>query len=83
MLGLVLVVRENSNAHSLQDMKGKLVALNVGASETSEFSNYPSMILMMYENMNQALNDLDNNKIDGVIMDSWNASHSDSGILCW
>lgn len=73
MLGSVLVVREDADVHNLQDMEGKIVAFDADSHSLFEMGYYPSMIFVSYENINRALNDLDNNKIDGVIMDTWNA----------
>lgn len=73
MLGSVLVVRQDSPAHILEDMEGKIVGISAGSSSIYEVAHYPSVILMTYENMNKALDDLSRNKIDGVIMDMWHA----------
>ncbi len=74
MLGDVLVVNADSDVHNLEDMEGKMVGISAGSSSIYEVDHYPSIIIVTYENMNSALNDLANNKIDGVIMDDWSAN---------
>ncbi len=73
MLGSVLVVREDSEVKNLEEMEGKMVGIKSGSSSIYDVEHYPSIIIVTYENMNTALNDLANNKIDGVITDAWAA----------
>lgn len=79
LLGSVLVVGEDENVHSLEEMEGKIVGISAGSTAIYDVQHYPSIIIMTYENMNAALNDLANNKIDGVIMDSWSAQVNTHG----
>lgn len=81
MLGSVLIVPEDSDVHNLEDMEGKLVGINAGSSSIYEVEHYPSIIILTYENMNVALNDLANNRIDGVIMDAWSAHVNTHGFF--
>jgi polar amino acid transport system substrate-binding protein len=72
-LGSVLVVDEKSDAHRLEDMDGKIVGIIAGTSSIYDVSRYPSIILVTYESVNAALENLKNDRIDGVIMDIWHA----------
>lgn len=81
MYGAVLVVREDSDARSLEDMEGKIVGIGTETSSVYEVAHYPSLVILTYENINIALNDLANNKIDGVIMDNWAAHASIQGFF--
>lgn len=71
-LGLVLVVHQNSSATSLKDMRGKTIGISM--------SSYPifnairvggahayNIKLLTYDNINEALDFLENGKLDGVI----------------
>lgn len=73
MVGSVLVVKEDSDAHNLEDMEGKTVGISSESSSIYDVEHYPSIIIVTYDNMNNALNDLANGKIDGVIMGTWSA----------
>lgn len=81
LLGSVLVVRDDSDVHHLNDMEGKIVGIGSESSSIYDVEHYPSIIIVTYENMNAALNDLANNKIDGVIMDNWNANVNTHGFF--
>lgn len=72
-LGSVLVVRGDSEVQNLEEMEGKIIGISREDSSIYEVNYYPSLIILTYDNINAALNDLTNNKIDGVIMDTWNA----------
>lgn len=73
VVGSVLVVREDSEVKNLEEMQGKIVGISSESSSIYDVEHYPSIIIVTYENINTALNDLANNKIDGVIMDAWSA----------
>lgn len=79
MLGAVLVVKKDADVHNLEDMEGKIIGISAGSSSIYEVEHYPSIIILTYENMNTALNDLANDKIDGVIMDNWSANVNTHG----
>jgi polar amino acid transport system substrate-binding protein len=72
-LGAVLVVRKDLEADSLEQMEDKIIGVGSGASYIYDVEHYPSMIIVTFDNMNTALNELAHGKIDGVIMDTWNA----------
>jgi polar amino acid transport system substrate-binding protein len=73
LLGPVLVVPQSSTITSLEQMKGKIIGIQNGSSSIYNVEHYPSILILPYDNMSMALNDLANNKIDGVIMESWPA----------
>lgn len=68
--GPVLIVRVNTDVHSLNELDGKLIGIRKGASVIFDIKAYPSILFSSYENMIDALSDLQKNKIDGVILDS-------------
>lgn len=73
LLGPVLVVQENSPINSLDQMEGKIVGIKNGSSSVYNVEHFPSILILTYDNMILALEDLVNNKVDGVIMDAWPA----------
>lgn len=84
--GPVLVVRKDSKAASLDDMKGKTVGIPSGHStvfnavRTAGAHNF-NLLVVTYSNMHQALNDLANNLIDGVIMEALPAYNFTQGLF--
>ncbi|NGX62031.1 MAG: L-cystine-binding protein FliY [Chlamydiae bacterium] len=68
MLGPVLVVRENSPATSLADLGGKIVAVNQFDNSVLVVQDYPTIVIRYYKNMPNALDDLSNSKVDGVLL---------------
>lgn len=72
-LGPVLIVRQDSQFTSLKDMKSRPIgipygmATNFNAVRTPGINVY-DLTLIYYNNMNKALEDLQNDQIDGVIM---------------
>lgn len=81
VLGSVLLVKEDSDVENLEDMGGKTIGIKSGSSSIYEVDHYPSIIIVTYDNMNAAMNDLVNGKIDGVIMDVWHALISTHGFF--
>ncbi|MBA3957235.1 MAG: amino acid ABC transporter substrate-binding protein [Parachlamydiaceae bacterium] len=79
-LGPVLVVKSSTQIDSLKDMEGKIVGVRTGASLIFNLDQYPSVIIRSYDNMIHALNELDNNIIDGVVLNSFSASSYTTGI---
>lgn len=73
LLGPVLVVRNSSQVTSLEQMSGKIVGIKNGSSSVYDVERYPAVLLVTYDNMSIALEDLISNKIDGVILDVWTA----------
>lgn len=69
LLGPVLIVHQNSDVHSLEQMDGKIIGIPSGLSLVFNIEKYPSIILRTYESPQSALANLSRNVIDGVIMD--------------
>lgn len=67
-IGSVLVVRASSTFNSLSDMEGRLIGLATGTTGELKLNQYPSILIISYDNIVQALSDLNHNIIDGVIM---------------
>jgi polar amino acid transport system substrate-binding protein len=81
LMGSVLVVRnELTHVNDLSGMDGKLVGVEANSPALLDLARYPSIIVLTYDNIHQALNDVAYDKIDGVIMDSWNAHVYAQGI---
>lgn len=81
LLGSVLVVRQDEDVHDLQDMEDKMIGISSSSSSIFDVAHYPSIIILTYDNMNAALNDLVSNKIDGVIIDRWSAHVNTHGFF--
>lgn len=72
-LGPVLIVRQESQFTSLADMKSRPIGIPYGMptnfnSVRAPGINVYDLSLLYYNNMNKALEDLQNHQIDGVIM---------------
>lgn len=76
--GPKLVVRQASNVHSLSDLNGKAVGVFSGAS-VSFGLQYPAIEFKTYDNIVDAISDLDQHIIEGVIIDLWTAQSSTAG----
>lgn len=70
LLGPVLVTGVDSNVQSIEDMNGKTIGIEKGSSLVFETEKYPSLIVTSYDNIFKALGALDNDKIDGVLMEA-------------
>lgn len=69
-LGPVLVVNSKSPSKTLESMSGKVVGL-VGESRVDiKINQFPNVIFSGYYNASNAFADLNNHKIDGLIVDS-------------
>lgn len=73
LLGPVLVVPYESEVTSLDEMEGKIVAINQFDDSILIVQKYPSIIIRLYQNMPTALEDLNSGKIDGVLMGNLDA----------
>lgn len=73
-LGPVLVVRESSPVKSMEDLSGKIVGVQIGALQTYQIYEFPNLIIIPYNNILKAIEDLDKNAIDGVILDALHAN---------
>lgn len=69
LLGPVLIVQEKSHYSSLEQMEGRSIGIKSGSTLVFNVYKYPSLLLISYDNIVSALNDLDKNIIDGVILD--------------
>lgn len=74
-LGPVLVVRQDSPVTSLKDMQGKTVGIRSGSylifNNVKESGAHAYNILITtYDNVNKALESLDRNQIDGIIVEA-------------
>lgn len=67
--GPVLVVKESTDIESLKQMEGKTIGISMGTSMIFDISQYPSFLLISFDNIQQALTSLSKNNIDGVILD--------------
>jgi polar amino acid transport system substrate-binding protein len=79
LLGPLLVVRSDSPIKSLEELAGRFVGIRRGASLQFDVP-FPNANITPYDNMTVALADLDNNKIDALIMDSLQAYVQIQGI---
>ena len=70
LLGPVLIVVSSSHVHTLEEMEGKIIGIKAGLPFAYNTKLQPSVLIIPYENMTTALEDLERNKIDGVIMES-------------
>ncbi|ADI37653.1 putative bacterial extracellular solute-binding protein [Waddlia chondrophila 2032/99] len=68
-LGPVLIVRENSKIASLEDLNGKILGIESGALQTFDLSEPPKVVMIPYDSSSTALERLNANVIDAVIMD--------------
>lgn len=69
-LGLVLIVNVKRPIEDLKEMKGRTVGMVGNARTTLNIDLYPDVNFSGYNEATQAIVDLNNKKIDGVIMDS-------------
>lgn len=83
--GPVLVVREDSKASSLEDIRGQTVGIPSGVSTAFNAVRIAGahnfdLFVVTYSNIHQALNDLANNLIDGVIIEALPAYNFTQGL---
>jgi polar amino acid transport system substrate-binding protein len=84
-IGPVLIVRQNWQITSLKDMQSKPIGIPYGLSTHFNFIREPGLnvydlSLVYYNNMNRALEDLNNDQIDGVIMKAFPAYSAIQGL---
>ncbi|MEW4353973.1 amino acid ABC transporter substrate-binding protein [Streptococcus pneumoniae] len=87
----VLVTKKSSNIASSADMKGKILGAQAGSSGYQVFEEKPAVLkdlvkdqtATQYESFNEALIDLQNSRIDGLLIDRVYANYylQDQGIL--
>lgn len=69
-LGPVLVVAASSRIRNLAEVEGKIIGIMSGISLSSNAKPQLSALFIPYSNATMALDDLEKNKIDGIIMDA-------------
>ena len=70
--GQVLIVRRNSEITSLDQLAKKPVGIKRGVF-ASQIPGVYATILTPYDNVGNALSDLERDRIDGVLLDAWSA----------
>lgn len=73
LLGPVLLVEEDSPIKSLAELNGRFVGIKRGISLNLDVP-FPAANIVPYDNMTIALGDLEDNRIDALIMDSLQAN---------
>lgn len=68
MLGPVLVVKEESDIKKLNDLKGSKVGLSAFDRSVLIAQKVPTLQIQLYQSMPEALKDLSQGKIEGVLM---------------
>lgn len=73
--GPVLIVQQDSTATSLKDMEDKTVGIRSGSylifnTIKESGAHAYNILITTYDNVNKALESLDKNQIDGIIMDA-------------
>lgn len=72
-LGPALIVVASSPVTSLKEMQGKSIGVLSNASLSYLNAHYPTVLITSYDNPLVALNDLENNVIDGVVLNALSA----------
>ena len=67
-VGDVLVVRENDTVKSLADLEGKIVAINKRGESVMALERFPSIVIRTYGQASEALQELEQGKVDGVVI---------------
>lgn len=70
MAGPVLIVTEDSKIASTKELEGKAVGIRRGSSWNFKLSQDSALLLIPYDNMIIALDDLEKNILGGVIMEA-------------
>jgi polar amino acid transport system substrate-binding protein len=74
--GQVLVIRDNETGIStLSDLKGKQVGAQIGTTGAIAIQKEAGLQLKTYDEIGLAVQDLDNGRIDGVVVDSPTAAN--------
>lgn len=80
LLGPVLLVRADSSATSITSLANKTVGVRTGTPLIFNVDQYPSILITTYDNVSQALNDLDKGIIEGFILDAISAHTYTTGL---
>jgi polar amino acid transport system substrate-binding protein len=70
LLGPVLIIPIKSTVKSFDDLEGRTVAIKRGSPLAFKAKSFPKILFTSYGNMRRALDDLEENRIDAVIMDA-------------
>lgn len=70
LVGPVLIVREDSQVKTLDEMQNKVIGIQSGSQFLFDIDKYPSVILVPYDSMVFALESLEAGHIDGVVMEN-------------
>lgn len=85
LLGPVLVVREDSEIKTLNDLKNRKVGVNAYDASERIAGTVPGTLIKLYDNMPVALDDLAKGELEGVLIASMQAHalipHRYSGVL--
>ena len=79
LVGPVLIVPVSSQAHSLKDMEGRIIGIESGSLQVFNIPEPPNVVMVPYNTASEALENLDKNVIDGVILDALRAYVSTEG----
>ena len=72
-LGPMLVVRKDSGIDQIREMEGRILSIKEGDPLLLRAKDFPSIRVKPYRNVVQALNDLNEDRVDGVIADFFEA----------
>lgn len=73
-LGLVLVVRSDSDIAKVEDIDGRILGIESGALQVYNLPERPSTVIIPYDTLLTALEKLEDNQIDAVLVDSLRAN---------
>lgn len=73
LVGPVLVVKESSPVDSLKSMAGKIMGIESGALQIFNIKEPPNIVIIPYQTAAIALEHLQDNVIDGVLIDALRA----------
>lgn len=68
-VGPVIVVSKDSDISSMEDLNGKILGIESGAMQVFNIAEPPEVVMIPYDSASSALDRLDQNIIDAVIMD--------------
>lgn len=78
--GLVLIVPSTSTISSFKQMEGKVLGTYTGENFNTSINQYPSLLVRPYTNILKLLDDVENNVIDGAILNALQAYSYISGL---
>lgn len=73
LLGPVLVVSANSKLKTWEELKFKIIGIQSQSPSILELTQDSSLLIKLYDNIINALEELVKNRIDGVILPAWTA----------